>query len=106
LHVVVGQVFKASLIDPPGDVVHALGLGARVEVPVARGIVSAWKAGVLVGSVWTVELEAPPAGGDYQLVWMTPDSPPSYQAMVPLFASNEIPPEASNPAALILSTGG
>jgi hypothetical protein len=77
--------FTAQLVDPAGI---PRTLGARVEVPVIRSIVSMWQAATLQGSVWTVTLDGPPFVGDYQLVWMTSDSPPSFEAMVPLFATD------------------
>jgi hypothetical protein len=39
----------------------------------------------LDGALWTVELEAPVAPGDYLLVWRTGDpEPPAFEAFVPL----------------------
>lgn len=80
--VVEGTDFTVTLVDPGGIVA---GLGARIEVPVSRQIVTYWRAATLSGSVWTVNLEAPPAPGDYQIVWMTTEDPPVFETFVPLF---------------------
>lgn len=79
--VVVGQTVMATLPAPGG----VTGMGARIEVPITRAIVSAWRPAVLEGSTWIVTLEAPVAAGEYLLVWRTGDpEPPGYEAFVPL----------------------
>ncbi|WP_217913230.1 hypothetical protein [Miltoncostaea marina] len=89
---VVGQPVVAMLTAPPG----VAGLGARIEVPVTRAIVSAWAPAVLADGVWTVTLDAPPSVGDYLLVWRTPDpEPPAYEAFVPLSVVVELPAGAA-----------
>lgn len=63
------------------------GLGARVEVPFTRAIVSAWHAAAWdpVSGVWSVTLDTPPAQGEFNLVWRTGDpEPPAYEAFIPL----------------------
>lgn len=78
----VGQPLVATLVDPAGDIEY---LGARVEVPVTRAIVSFWQEAILVGATWTVTLETPVDPGDYLLVWRTGDpEPPEYETFIPL----------------------
>jgi hypothetical protein len=62
-------------------------LGARIEVPYTRAIVSYWREAVkdVETGVWTVEIESPPGAGDYLLVWRTGDpEPPEYEVFFPL----------------------
>lgn len=64
-----------------------VGLGARIEVPVSRAIVSAfrWASIDPDTGAWTVTLDAPPALGTYNLVWRTDDAePPDYEVFIPL----------------------
>jgi hypothetical protein len=78
-----GEPVVATLLTPPGPPV---GLGARIEVPITRAIASYWRPGELTGDTWTVELDPVVDGGEYLLVWRTPDGdPPAYEAFVPLF---------------------
>jgi hypothetical protein len=83
VQIATNPTFVATLLAPPG----VTGLGARVEVPVTRAIVSAWQAATLSddGSEWAVTLERPVAAGEYLLVWRTSDAePPAYETFVPL----------------------
>lgn len=83
MRVIAGQLFESSLIAPAGDLTN---LGARVEVPVTRAIVSYWRPAILSGSVWTVSLEAPVNPGEYNLVWRNGEvEPVSFEAFLPLF---------------------
>jgi hypothetical protein len=79
--VVAGTTFEATLVDtgslPPG-------IGARVEVPVTRAIVSMWQPAIRSGFVWFVTLDAPVVAGNYNLVWMDAASTPSYESFTPL----------------------
>lgn len=65
-------------------------MGARVEVPYTREIVSFWQAAILqdTGDAlrWVVDLDPPALGvGDYCLVWRTGDpEPPDTEVFVPL----------------------
>lgn len=78
-----GSVVVATL--PAPEVLPAAAMGARIEVPVTRAIVSYYRLAVLDGGVWTVELEPPPFGGSYNLVWRTNDAePPELEVTVPL----------------------
>lgn len=78
---VAGQPFDVYLPPPSG----ILALGARVEVPISRAIVTAYAAAALVEGVWHVTLVAPAPPGLYLLVWRTPDpEPPEYETFVPL----------------------
>lgn len=82
MQVVAEQPFTTTLIDPAGD--HPP-LGARVEVPVTRAIVSAWVAASLDGVVWSAEVEAPVSPGDYLLVWRDGGpEPPVFETFLPL----------------------
>lgn len=86
MQAVVGQPFQATLPAPPGVV----GLGARIEQPVTRAVVAAWRAATLDAGtgVWTVSMDAPVAAGDYELVWRTGDpEPPDYETFIPLTAA-------------------
>jgi hypothetical protein len=83
MSVVAGQPFTTTLVDPGG---LTSGVGARVEVPVTRAIVSMWVAGTLSGFLWSVTLDAPLDAGDYNLVWRdSGPEPPAYEIFVPLF---------------------
>lgn len=83
--VVAGTSFTTSLIDPAVD--NDIPLGARVEVPVTRAIVSAWRQATLEGAIWSVTLDAPLDPGSYELVWRTGDAePPAFEAFLPLIA--------------------
>lgn len=76
------ETFTATLVDPAGDITY---LGARIEVPVTRAIVSYWREATLSGATWSVDIEAPIAPGDYLLVWRTGDpEPPDYETFIPL----------------------
>lgn len=84
---VVGQDVHASIVAPPDVVLEGWTLGARIEVPVTRAIVSYWRPGVKDpgGASWSVILESPVQAGDYELVWRTGDpEPPAYETYVPL----------------------
>jgi hypothetical protein len=61
-------------------------LGARIEVPVTRAIVSRWRlATPIAGGAWQVALDVPVAAGSYLVAWRTPDpEPPAYEAFTPL----------------------
>lgn len=63
-------------------------MGARIEVPYTRAIVSYWRPAVLdeVTNIWSVELERPVDAGDYLLVFRTGDpEPPEMEVFFPLF---------------------
>ncbi len=85
--VVAGQPFTVSILDgyPLSGVV-----GARVEVPVTRQIVSFWKpavkaSGPLPGeSTWSVTLDYVPSPGDYLIVWRDNQSVSAFEVYVPL----------------------
>lgn len=82
------EYFTATLIDPPG-LSGLWPLGARIEVPVTREIVSFWRVANLDPdtSQWSVAIEAPISVGDYNLVWRTgdPEDPdPEYETIIPL----------------------
>jgi hypothetical protein len=82
VQVTANENFTATLVDPAGDIEY---LGARVEVPVTREIVSFWRVAELTGATWTVEMESPILPGDYLLVWRTGDpEPPDYETFIPL----------------------
>jgi hypothetical protein len=82
MQVAAGQPFTTSLVAPAGDIT---GLGARVEVPVTRAIVTAFVFAARDGATWTVTLDPPVDPGDYELVWRTSDpEPPDYETFIPL----------------------
>jgi hypothetical protein len=82
MHVAAGQPFTTTLVAPAGDIT---GLGARVEVPVTREIVTAFVFAARDGATWTVTLDPPVDPGDYELVWRTSDpEPPDYETFIPL----------------------
>lgn len=85
MQAVAAQPFTTTLVDPAG---LTNPLGARVEVPVTRAIVSAYQVAALDGAAWTVTLDAPLTPGDYQLVWRTNDpEPPEFETFVPLMVT-------------------
>jgi hypothetical protein len=100
--VLAGGTFSPALVDP-GGLVH--GLGARIEAPVTRAIVSAWMPATLQGAIWTATLDAPLAPGIYQLVWMTtdpgdtvddgPGTGPEFEVFVPIVCVDQL--DQSNP---------
>src|SRR4051812_39912425 len=77
--VTVGEEFTAQIAETA--IPH---IGARVEAPHTRAIVSAWQPAVTDdnGTTWEVTLESPPDLGDYLLVWRTGD-PDGTQAYAP-----------------------
>jgi hypothetical protein len=94
VQIATSPTFVATLPAPPGV---TAGLGARVEVPVTRAIVSAWQAATLdpAAGAWSVTLERPVAGGEYLLVWRTDDAePPAYETFVPLTVTDSSAPGA------------
>lgn len=65
-------------------------LGARIEVPGTRAIVSAWQDAAYDATTgrWTAVIDAPPGPGTFNLVWLTADAEPSdYEAVLPFTAS-------------------
>jgi hypothetical protein len=84
---IAGQPISTSLTAPAGDFTD---LGARVEVPVTRAIVSYWRLGLLTPAAgldpayWSVTLDPVVSPGDYQLVWRTSDDPPTFETFIPL----------------------
>jgi hypothetical protein len=83
-----GEDVVATLVAP--SVLPAFPMGARIEVPYTRAIVSYWRPAAYdpVSGLWTVVLEAPVAAGDYQLVWRdSGPEPPEMEVMIPLVAA-------------------
>lgn len=86
MQAIANEPFIATLVAPVG-LSGDWPLGARIEVPVTREIVSFWRVGSLSasGDEWQVATEAPIAAGDYNLVWRTGDpEPPEYETFIPL----------------------
>lgn len=80
-----GADVVATLVAP--SVLPDSTMGARIEVPYTRAIVSYWRPAAYdeVTGLWTVVLDSPPAAGDYQLVWRTNDpEPPELEYFIPL----------------------
>jgi hypothetical protein len=85
-----GYPFTAALIAPADSALMGWPLGARVERPVTRAIVSAVQQAVLSGGLYTATLDAPPDPGAYNMVWLTSDDPPTYEVYVPLIATASV----------------
>ena len=89
---------SAYLPAPADAPVHYM--GARVEVPYTREVVSSWQVATVedTGDAlrWVVDLDPPGLGaGDYNLVWRTGDAePPEMEVFVPLMVvpANLLPP--------------
>lgn len=78
--IVLGDSFVATLPAPPG----VTGMGARVEAPVTRAIVSSWRPASLDNGNWVVTLDTPADAGEYLLVWRTSSPEPGFETFVPL----------------------
>lgn len=86
--VAVGADIVASINDPPGGLQPGVTLGARVEIPVTRAIVSYYQRATLSAGIWTVTLDGLPAPGFFNFVWRTDDAePPDYEVFIPLAVS-------------------
>jgi hypothetical protein len=93
--VAVGDQITASIIDPAGGLPAGLKLGARVETPYTRAIVSAYQRGTLANGQWTVTVDGVLEAGGYLFVWRTDDAePPYYEVFLPI----EIVPEGATSA--------
>jgi hypothetical protein len=92
----VGAPITASIPDPPppGGVPGGYTLGARIEVPYTRAIVSYWQAATLSGGQWTVTLDGVAEPGSYLFVWMSSDAdPPEVEVFLPIdVAAGAAPP--------------
>lgn len=80
-----GEAVVATLLSPgvPADAP----LGARIEVPLTRAIVAYWRPAAYdpIADQWTVVLDPPLDGGEYNLVWRTGDpEPPAFEVFIPL----------------------
>ena len=87
MSVAAGTQFTAYLADPGGDTV---GVGARIEVPVTRQIITAWVAGTLSDTgMWSAVLDAPQQAGEFLIVWMTGGAtqPDPFPIFVPVTAT-------------------
>lgn len=85
-----GAQVVARLLVAPGSLPADAELGARIEVPVTRAIVSYWRRARLdeLTGEYVATLDAPPAAGEYNLVWRTGDpEPPAYETFIPLIAA-------------------
>lgn len=70
-----------ATLDAPPDLIR---LGARIERPLTRAILSRWEPATYTGAGWRVSLDAPPEGPAV-LVWRTGDpEPPSFEFFVEL----------------------
>ena len=88
--VAVGADITAAIDDPPGEFGPGVTLGARVEMPYTRAIVSYYQRATQDPQtrVWTVTLEGVPFTGMFQFVWRTDDAePPEYEVMLPILVS-------------------
>jgi len=84
--VVAGQTFTQTLLATEGTLPD--GLGARVETPVIRAIVSAFTPATFADGVWSVTLDSPMFPGSYNLVWLDGLDPPTVQIFVPLLVGD------------------
>jgi hypothetical protein len=83
MRTLIGQDVVAT-IAAPADVAD---LGARIEAPTTRAIVSYWRPASYDPDtgLWTVRLLPPVVSGDYDLVWRTGDrEPPEFETFEPL----------------------
>jgi hypothetical protein len=81
----VGQPILTTLVGPSWPLRYKV--GARIEVPYTRQIVSRWREAEHdePANTWTVTLDGVQAQGTYQLVWMTSDpKPPELRIFLPL----------------------
>jgi hypothetical protein len=91
--------FVASIYQP-GGVTEVM--GARIETPVNRAIVSYWRAATLTEDaagdpIWEVTLQAPVDSGGYNIVWRTSDPEPSqFEGFVPLSCVDSTPTSGSD----------
>lgn len=87
--VAVGAAITAQMYDPPGGLSEGVKLGARVEVPYTREIVSYYQHGVLEDTgdalIWTVTLLGVLYPGLFNLVWLSDDALPNeFEVFIPL----------------------
>jgi hypothetical protein len=83
--VAAGDPITASILDPPGGLPAGVTLGARVEVPYTRAIVSYYKRAAFSAGVWSVSLDGVIDPGQYEFVWRTDDAEPPYmEVFLPL----------------------
>ena len=89
--VLAGAQITASINDPPGGLDPGVTLGARVEIPVTRAIVSYYQRAALSGGIWTVTLDGIPEPGFFNFVWRTDDAePPDYEVFIPIAIASSI----------------
>lgn len=80
-----GVDLVATLVAP--GVLPAADMGARIEVPITRAIVSYYRLAAYdpITGLWTVVIEPPPSAGEFNLVWRTNDAePPEMEVFIPL----------------------
>lgn len=82
---VAGQPFTAKLAAH----LDAIGVGARVEVPVTRALVAEWRPAALTEPPAALAWDVPFGDGivlpgEYQLVWRPDGDPPAFEVFVPL----------------------
>lgn len=100
MQVTLGEDVVATLVAPsvvPPD------MGARIEVPVTREIVSYWRPAAFdpVLGVWTVVIESPTTTGEFNLVWRTGDpEPPEMEVFIPLSVTRSTAPAPVAPGTL------
>lgn len=83
MQAVIGQPLTVTLQAPPG----ITELGARLEAPGTRAVVSRYRRATLAGGLWIVTLDGPTTSGLVLLVWRTPDpEPPMFETFVAVTA--------------------
>jgi len=97
-----GADVTATLIAP--SVLPEFPIGARIEVPYTREIVSYWREAVLADGTLTVTLDSPLSLGEYNLVWRdSGPEPPEFEVFIPLSVvsaalTSSVPPPGTLPA--------
>jgi len=96
----VGAEINAAIDDPPGGLENPL--GARVEMPYTRAIVSYYRLAKQdpTTGVWTVTLDGVPFAGLFQFVWRTNEAEPEphpnrpsgleFEVFLPLQVSTQV----------------
>ena len=104
----VGADITASMADPPGGLQPGISLGARVEIPVTRAVVSYYRLATLSAGIWTVTLEGVLTAGFYNFVWRTNEAEGRAHPLAPsgLLIDSPVPINVSSTGAGVGAGGG